>query len=40
MDPLLTNSLAAFWAGLVLTAIGVLLDPPKITIAINPEVTD
>lgn len=40
MDPLLTKSLAAFWAGLFLTTIGILLDPPKITIAINPEAMD
>ena len=40
MDPLLVDSLAAFWAGLFLMGVGVLLDPPKLTIAINPDAMD
>jgi hypothetical protein len=40
MDPLLRDSLLAWWAGLFLMGVGILLDPPKITIAINPEVMD
>ena len=40
MDPLLFCSLAAWWAGLFLMGLGVLLDPPKLTIAINPEAMD
>ena len=40
MDPILANSLLAFWSGLFLMGVGVLLEPPKLTIAINPEAMD
>jgi hypothetical protein len=37
MDPLFAKSLVSFWSGLLLIVIGFLLDPPSITIAIEPE---
>ena len=40
LDPLLVRSLAAFWAGLFLMGIGILLDPPRLTVAIDPEWMD
>jgi hypothetical protein len=40
MDPILARSLAAFWAGLFLMGLGILLDPPKLTIAIDPDLMD
>jgi len=40
MDPILARSLAAFWAGLFLMGLGVLLDPPRLTVAIDPEAMD
>jgi len=39
-DPLLCRSLTTFWAGMALAALGILLDPPKIMIAINPKEMD
>jgi len=40
LDPLLVRSLAAFWAGWFLIGIGILLDPPRLTVAIDPEWMD
>ena len=40
LDPLLFRSLAAFWAGVFLIGIGFMLDPPRLTVAIDPEWMD